>query len=88
MKWLYWNKTHLLTSNFIEDVELDDKNKIVDLSIKKYLNTQDKSCPIHCKMITAKDYLTWIVSLRKTGGETPGYSTYNSHRAAFFQLIS
>jgi hypothetical protein len=38
-------------------------------------------------MISVADFMTWIVSLRTSSGERPGYSTYNSHRSAFFNLF-
>ena len=87
LKWVYVNKRHLLTQSFISSVELDSNGEPTDHSIKSILSIQPEQPPIHFEELTARDFLTWIVSLRKKDGTVPGYSSYNSHRSALFNLF-
>jgi hypothetical protein len=80
--WLYDHKRHLLTDEFIETIN-DNLSKS---SIKQLLNQQEIH-PIRFDSIDASDYMTWIVSLRTASGGKPGYSSYNGHRSAFFNLF-
>jgi hypothetical protein len=76
-----------LTNQFFEAVEMDDTLQPTDESLRKALNLGPNNPPIMFNLVTARDFLTWIVSLVKKDGTSPGYSTFNSHRAAFFNLF-
>lgn len=43
--------------------------------------------PINFELLGAKDFLIWLISLRKPDGSKPSFSTYNTHRAALFNLF-
>ena len=42
--------------------------------------------PIFFDLLSAKVFMTWLLSLRKKNGDTYASSSYNSHRAALFNL--
>lgn len=78
--WLAHNKSHLCTQELLQiSSNLSE--------IKVFLLNAPNNPPIHFSLLTAKDFLTWIVSLRKCNGEKPGYGAFNSHRAALSNLF-
>ena len=86
VKFLIWindHKRHLLTDDFIEYL---DNNQARPSTIKAFLS-QNEIHPIKFDEITAVDFMTWIVSIRMRNGNKPGYSSYNSHRSAFYNLF-
>jgi hypothetical protein len=86
LKWLFTNKPSLLTTSFIENVSLDSKGIPTDESVKSILSQQPNNPPVHFDQVTAKDFLIWLVSLRKHDGSSLGQASYSSHRSAFFNL--
>jgi hypothetical protein len=82
--WLHDHRRELLSSACID--YLEDKPNRSD-ALLELLSSAPRTPPIMFDTITAADFLMWIVTLRKTDGSTPGYSSYNSHRAAFFNLF-
>jgi hypothetical protein len=82
--WLYENDRIPLNDAFIEKAEsLGGLTR----SVKKGLLLERNVKPIQFNHVTATEFMTWMVSLRTKDGSRPGYSTYNSHRSAFFNLF-
>jgi hypothetical protein len=61
LKWLYKNKSHLMTQFFFEKVRLDTNGEPTDDSLCEMLSHQPNNPPIQFDMITARDFLTWLV---------------------------
>jgi hypothetical protein len=86
LKWLYANRQNVLTEEFIGAVEIPrDTGRPTTESIIAFLDTKEP--PVHFDQISAKDFMTWLASLRKKNGDKPGFSTYNSHRSAFSNMF-
>ncbi|KAI9912036.1 hypothetical protein PsorP6_009511 [Peronosclerospora sorghi] len=88
LEWLFMNKQHLLTKQFKDAIQrLQQTGLSLTGSVRKVLMGSSELPLIKFDELTAKDFMTWIVSLTKKDGERPGYSTFNSHRAALFNLF-
>jgi hypothetical protein len=84
LAWLYIQRQDLLTNECMAYL-----NAATDRTVALFelLSRAPQTPPIAFDTIQASDFLMWIVTLRKSDGSTPGYSTYNTHRAAFFNLF-
>ncbi|DAZ99922.1 TPA: LOW QUALITY PROTEIN: hypothetical protein N0F65_011845, partial [Lagenidium giganteum] len=88
--WLMSMKPHLVHQQFQEAVTAEQAATLALRSAVHCVLSRDViRChePITFDQITAEDYLQWLLSLRKTNGEELGFSTFNNHRAAFFNLF-
>lgn len=82
--WISVNKPQLLHPDFIHAVQsIEGSRKQVIRQVLLQKNIQ----PIIFNEIQAPDFMSWLVSLRTNQGSRPGYSTYNSHRSALFNLF-
>ena len=54
--------------------------------VKAFIEDKDNGPPMDFENFTARVFVTWLVSLRKSNGKRPGYSCYTSHRAGLFNL--
>lgn len=79
------NRPDLLTSEFLDSVKDVDGNDDLRKEILKILDSQDVP-PVRFNLLTATDFLAWIVSLKKKDGKPLAFSTFNTHRAALFNL--
>ena len=61
----------------------------LNIAIKEWLNSDKERIypPILFDNISACDFLSFIVSLTKSDGTKPSFSTYNTKRAAFKHLF-
>ena len=83
--WLIQNKPDLVTENLLTAVDTSTGREALE-KIKAFVEDKDNGPPIDFESITARVFVTWLVSIRKSNGAKPGYSAYNSHRAALFNL--
>jgi len=85
--WILENKPYLLTEEFIG---LTSK-KLSPFAVKKTVKSLLDGAPLHeplkWHLFMAPEFMTCIASLKKPEGEKPGYLTYNTHRAALFNLF-
>jgi hypothetical protein len=87
LQWTYVHKQYLLTPGFLELLVLDTSRIPTKDSTKAALLTAPNNPPILFEALTANDFLTWVVSLRKADGTSLSYPSYNSHRSALFNLF-
>ncbi|KAI9906370.1 hypothetical protein PsorP6_002975 [Peronosclerospora sorghi] len=67
------NKQHLLTEQFKDAIQrLQQTGLSLTGSGRKVLVGSSELPPIKFDELTAKDFMTWIVSLTKKDGERPG----------------
>jgi hypothetical protein len=86
LQWMYHNKRHLVSDMWLSNVALDDHGNILRSSIISMLQCAPNNPPIHFEELAAQDFMVWIVTLKKGDGSPLGYSTFNTHRAALFNL--
>ena len=83
--WLLQNKPDLVTDDFKDS--FSEENPPTQKKIVAYLqHAPNNPHPIHFERISARDFVTWLVTLQTRNGD-PSYSSYNSHRTAFFNLF-
>ena len=81
------NKRYLIPQTFLEKLFLYYDDETIRIRVKDLLDGDDNNPPIYFDQIQAQDFMSWLLTLRKKNGVSPGYSTFNSHRAAFFNLF-
>ena len=85
-KYLLWtlgNNAAVVTSALSNALSgLQEKEQIKE--VLRFISDKSNGAPIYFHLVTASDFVAWLVSMRKPDGKRPGYSTYNSHRAALF----
>ncbi len=84
LEWLLHNRRDLLTADFTSAMEIDNDTPCID-RIKRIV-TEGAILPIRFGDMQAKDFIYWLLTLRRRDGGRPGYSTYNSHRSALFNM--
>jgi hypothetical protein len=84
LSWLHQNRQHYLTENLKQ--LLADTTDSIPKTIRHFLDSPEKPEPILFDELDASTFMAWLLSLRKADGSSPGYSTFNSHRAALFNL--
>jgi hypothetical protein len=84
IEWLVANNTSLLTDEFLSQIA--HAHNVVAFT-RQWLSGAPSNPPIRFAQLTAREFFVWIVSLKKSDGTRPGYSTYNTHRAALFNLF-
>ena len=82
--WLLENNPDAVCEDFIDALEA--KGGQTKENVKWLLNNHEVP-PFSFGRFDAKIFMAWIVSLRTSGGERPGYQSYNSHRSALFNLF-
>ena len=82
--WIYNTKNHLISDHF-NNLVLEE-GSINEGLIKKVLNDTPNNPILKFDLLEARDFISWIVTIRKTDGEKPHYSTYNSHRSGLYNL--
>ena len=92
LSWLYHNKRSLLTQEFLDLFRNEFNSPEARRKgpqrqfIKAFLNRDSREHPIKFQELTAEQFMVWIVSLRKSNGQRPKYSAFNTHRSALFNL--
>jgi hypothetical protein len=64
---------------------------LLKVSVKLNQDERKKRRPmalVDFDLLTEKHFVTFILSLTKSGGRKPVYSTYNVHRASFAYLFT
>jgi hypothetical protein len=79
-------KSHLLTDELKERIRLDTNGKPSRKSIKEFLQQGDAS-PVNFELFKASDFTMWLTALEEENGGFHSFSTYSSHRSAFFHLF-
>eukprot|EP00644_Phytophthora_capsici_P000270 jgi/Phyca11/99952/e_gw1.4.1039.1 len=87
LQWVLKNKRELINENFANTIVLDAKGIAKKESIKVALSSAPNNPPIAFDRITARDFMTWIVSMKCTDGSYHSFSTYAGHRSAFYNLF-
>jgi hypothetical protein len=83
LAWLFINKRELLTDECVEALSTTTDN--AKTILKSFL--QRRVPPIKFGTIEARDFMLWIVSLRKENNQPLGYSACNTHRSSFYDLF-
>jgi hypothetical protein len=63
---------------------VSDKERVQ--AIKEILRSKPSNPPLKFGDLTAAQFVTWLVTLKKSNASKPGTSTYALHRAALFNL--
>ena len=87
LMFLWSHHPELLTNRFVEAVNMEQerplRNRMLDY-LKQPLPLED---PIIFDLLTAKTFMTWLVTLKKADGSMLSYSSYNGHRTGLFNLF-
>ena len=81
--WLLYNNPTLLHANFVNRVQDDPTAE----TVHKYLQSAPENPPILFEDFEVNHFMQFIVSLRKPDGNKLSYSSYNTHRAALFNVF-
>ncbi|OWY92387.1 hypothetical protein PHMEG_00038639 [Phytophthora megakarya] len=81
------NKRELVQEGFANCVEYNANGTVKTTSIKQALSTAPMNPPINFAQITARDFMTWIVSMKKPNGNYHSFAAYAGHRSEFFNLF-
>ena len=84
LAWLVVNKPTLIPTQFCSLLGDDLSN--TREKFKTLANGDTTNPPLYFEALQARDFVAWLLTLRKFDGSKPGYSTYNSHRAGLFNL--
>jgi hypothetical protein len=84
--WLFRNKPHRLTEQFRAGLAADCPDGPLKARAALFLRSSTTP-PIQFAELEASDFLEWIITLRKPNGDTPGTSTYNTHRTALTYIF-
>ena len=77
----------LLTNTFVETVNMNQQRALRE-RILDYLKHQPPlNDPILFPLLTAKIFMTWLVTMKKPDGSMLSYSSYNGHRTGLFNLF-
>jgi len=82
--WLLENKPELVDPEFALSASAARNKRAF---IKKVLHNAPNNPPINFQLLTAPDFMDWIVTVRKRDGERPGSQSYSSHRTGLFNLF-
>jgi hypothetical protein len=81
--WLLYNNPTLLHANFVNRVQDDPTAE----TVHKYLQSAPENPPILFEDFEVNHFMQFVVSLRKPDGNKLSYSSYNTHRAAWFNVF-
>ncbi len=87
LQWMYVHKHHLLSDGWLSWMIPDANGDVPKANVRDALNQVPIVHPLKFSEITAQDFMTWMVTLKKADGTRPGYSSFNTHRAALFNLF-
>jgi len=87
LEWMFKNKASLIRADFSRAVVLNASGVPDKVSLRSALSTAPDNPPIDFDRITERDFMTWIVSLKKPNGYYHSFSTYAGHRFAFYNLF-
>jgi hypothetical protein len=78
LKWIIQHKAALMNDSLSARIQLNN-GEADDQLLSTILDSAPENPPIHFQSLTARDFMTWIVSLRKSDGSKPGPSACSSH---------
>src|SRR5689334_3053885 len=81
--WLLDNNPAVLNPHFIDAMQVDSNAT----AVHEYLDLAPDHPPIIFESFNINHFMQYIVSLRKADGSRLSYSTYNTHRAALFNIF-
>eukprot|EP00644_Phytophthora_capsici_P007419 jgi/Phyca11/111881/e_gw1.21.330.1 len=87
LQWMLKNKRGLVNESFASAVVLGVNGLATKESVKSALSTAPTNPPIDFERITARDFMTWIVSMKNSDDTYHSFSTYAGHRSAFYNLF-
>jgi hypothetical protein len=87
LQWMLKHKRDLVLDGFADSITFNASGEATKDSIKLALSSAPDNPPIDFSRITARDFMTWIVSLKKPNGAYNSFATYASHRSAFYNLF-
>ncbi len=85
LRWTFEYKPHLITDQFrgiVEDGNLPTRQDVID-----FLSLRPRIPPLRFDDLQATDFINWVLSVRKTDGSIPVYSTLNGYRSALSNLF-
>ncbi|KAF1791130.1 hypothetical protein GQ600_4359 [Phytophthora cactorum] len=86
LEWMFTNKRSVIHDSFANAIVLDANGKATRNSIKAALSSAPSNPPIHFDRITAREIMTWIVSMKNANGTYHSFSTYAGHH--YHQVMS
>eukprot|EP00644_Phytophthora_capsici_P010188 jgi/Phyca11/120278/e_gw1.41.290.1 len=89
LAWLLENKQHLIVSQFAECVGGIGAYTPQQLRsrFKEAINQNHRVEPIIFDTLSAEDFVTWLVTLKRKGCGALSYAALNTHRAGLFNLF-
>jgi hypothetical protein len=85
IKFCVYNEPSLITEELQVALGSPIESEAVLDKIRLFCQTSTVP-PIKLSQLTAKTFVMFLVSLRKSNTQKPGKSVYNSHRSALFNL--
>ena len=81
--YLHTNHRQLINDNF----GINEEGNFASIEVKNQLeNPNPLIPPLKFELLTVPIFFEWLLSLRKRNGEKPLIGSYNSHRAALYNL--
>lgn len=84
LTWLFVNRRDLLVPQCASEAAAAPD---IRQYFKSILQNAPSNPPIFFDQLTARDFLIWIVSLKKKDGTSLGKSSYDSHRSSLWNLF-
>ena len=82
IKYVVESRLDLVPDEFSMLLASDSNN-----SVKSVMKNFPRVSPINFDLLTAADFISWLVTVRKKDGTKPGNSTYNGLRTSLFNLF-
>jgi hypothetical protein len=87
LMFLWTHHPELLTNTFVESVNTDQQRPLRDRILDYLRHPIPLHDPIAFDFLTAKIFMTWLVTMKKPDGSLLSYSSYNGHRTGLFNLF-
>ncbi|DBA05028.1 TPA: hypothetical protein N0F65_000716 [Lagenidium giganteum] len=87
VRWMVQFKRCLVPHAFLASLEFDPEHQATKASVTAALDTAPENPPIRFERTTARDFMTWVLSMKADDGGYHVLATYAGHRSAFFNLF-
>ncbi|KAJ3112697.1 hypothetical protein HDU96_004294, partial [Phlyctochytrium bullatum] len=84
--WFLKNKPDVLNPDFAGLFNEDMTEAQMKAAITDVIKGAPENPPLNFENFTARDFFSWLVTLRKRDGEKPGSKAYDTARSALFNL--
>lgn len=89
LAWAVQTKGHLIAPQFAECIGAAAVYSTSQLRarVKEAVNQDPRIAPLDFDTLTAEDFVTWLVTLKRKDGGALRYSALSTHRAGLFSLF-